>query len=296
MRFNVLFFAVGIWLLQQQSALPSLTGVAVLGAALPVVLVMGRRNETLRLIQRALVALLCAALGYYWAAAFAHIRLAEELPEAWEGRDVRIVGVIASLPQIDTRSVRFPFDVERVLTEGAQVPRHITLAWWGSPAREHERGTLPAVRAGERWELTVRLRRPRGTANPGSFDYEAWLFERGVRATGYVRTKGGNRRLAPMVHAPAYWVGAARTLVRERIERALSQQPYAGVIVALAVGEQRAIPVQQWQVFTRTGVNHLMSIKGPIYTHFFDTSMVSMSSQAPLVLRSRPSRYSCAAL
>jgi competence protein ComEC len=260
-RFNVLLFAVGVWLLQQQSALPSLSGVAVLGAALPAVLVMTRRNETLRLIQRALVALLCAALGYYWAAALAHIRLVEELPEAWEGRDVRIVGVIASLPQVDTRSVRFPFHVERVLTEGASVPRHITLAWWGSTAREYEPGTLPAVRAGERWELTVRLRRPRGTANPGGFDYEAWLFERGVRATGYVRTKG-NRRLAPMVHAPAYWVGAARTLARERIERALSQQPYAGVIVALAVGEQRAIPAQQWQVFTRTGVNHLMSISG----------------------------------
>ena len=33
-------------------------------------------------------------------------------------------------------------------------------------------------------------------------------------------------------------------------------------IAALAVGDQRAIPPEQWQTFTRTGVNHLMSISG----------------------------------
>ena len=35
-----------------------------------------------------------------------------------------------------------------------------------------------------------------------------------------------------------------------------------GVIVALAIGDQQAIPPDQWQVFTRTRVNHLMSISG----------------------------------
>jgi competence protein ComEC len=33
----------------------------------------------------------------------------------------------------------------------------------------------------------VRLKRPHGNLNPHGFDYEAWLFERGIRATGYVR-------------------------------------------------------------------------------------------------------------
>ena len=34
------------------------------------------------------------------------------------------------------------------------------------------------------------------------------------------------------------------------------------MIIALAIGDQRAIPPAQWQVFTRTGVNHLMTISG----------------------------------
>ena len=53
-----------------------------------------------------------------------------------------------------------------------------------------------------------------------------------------------------------------RSGIRERIIAALPQDPYAGVIAALAIGDQRAIPPEQWQTFTRTGVNHLMSISG----------------------------------
>jgi competence protein ComEC len=262
MRLNIAFFGLGVWLLQQQPELPPLSAALLLAAALPAVLACSRGDRKLLLVRRVLVALWCAALGYGWAAAIAHTRLADALPPEWEGRDVRIVGVVASLPQNDGRSVRFHFDVERVLTAGARVPQRVSIGWWSSVRPDTEVGTLPDVRAGERWELTVRLRRPRGTANPGGFDYEAWLLERGVRATGYVRVKAVNRRLTSMVHAPRYWVEAARARVRDRIERTLSGQQYAGVIVALAVGEQRAIPAQQWQVFTRTGVNHLMSISG----------------------------------
>ena len=50
--------------------------------------------------------------------------------------------------------------------------------------------------------------------------------------------------------------------MRARILQALPDKPYAGVLVALAIGDQRAIPADQWQIFTRTGVNHLMSISG----------------------------------
>ena len=34
------------------------------------------------------------------------------------------------------------------------------------------------------------------------------------------------------------------------------------MLAALAIGDQRAIPADQWQMFTRTGINHLMSISG----------------------------------
>jgi competence protein ComEC len=256
MRAAIIFFALGVWWLQQQAELPVMSDAWVLLLGLPLFGFAFARSRVWRAISRALVAALACAAGFYWAAGMAHVRLAEALPHDWEGRDIDIVGVVASLPQPYERSVRFELDVERILTKGAQAPGRVVLAWWGRS------DALPEVHAGERWRLTVRLKRPHGTANPHGFDYEAWLLERGVRATGYVRPQPRAERLATMVHRPSYWVEATRERLRNRVLAALGNRPYAGIIAALAVGDQRAIPPHQWQTFTRTGVNHLMSISG----------------------------------
>jgi competence protein ComEC len=262
MRLGILCFVAGAWWLQQQAALPELAwpgAVAIAGVAMAGIRPRGRALGAAR---RLIVLAGCCALGIAWAAWCAQQRLADALPPEWEGRDIAVVGVVAELPQVYERGVRFELDVERVLTPGAAVPRRIALSWWGSPARDGLPATFPALEPGERWQLTVRLKRPRGTANPHGFDYEAWLFERGTRATGNVRPRAPRERLQAMVHAPRYWVERARSAFRARIAAALPDAPYAGVIAALAIGDQRAIPPEQWQTFTRTGVNHLMSISG----------------------------------
>jgi competence protein ComEC len=261
MRLNIVCFVAGVWWLQQQAALPEWSlAWAAAGAAL--VALARPRTPVMRGALEILIKLACFAAGFAWAAAVAHWRLADSLPADWEGRDIELIGVVASLPQPSERNVRFELDVEHVLTPDARVPQHIVLSWWGSLGREGRPAAAPALDPGERWRLTVRLKRPRGSANPHGFDYEAWLLERNLRATGYVNAKSGNHRLAQMVSAPNYWIERARGLIRARIYAALPEAPYAGVIVALAIGDQRAIPPEQWQTFTRTGVNHLMSISG----------------------------------
>ncbi len=258
MPFFIILFVAGIALLQQQALLPPLAW----AAALPPLLVLAWLARTQRGLFAVVMAVCCVSAGFFYAATRAQWRINDALPPEWEGRDVQIVGVVASLPQHYERSVRFEFDVERVITPHAVVPSHIVLSWWGSVAQEASRGTLPELKPGERWQLTVRLRRPRGSANPHGFDYEAWLFERDLRATGSVRPKSGSRRIDAMVHRPVYWIEATRERLRARILQALPEQPYAGVLAALAIGDQRAIAADQWQIFTRTGVNHLMSISG----------------------------------
>ncbi|HLE66556.1 MAG TPA: ComEC/Rec2 family competence protein, partial [Burkholderiales bacterium] len=172
----ILAFASGVLLLQLQSELPSQAWLWFMPACI-----------ALGAWRRALAVPLAFAAGFLWAAGFAHVRLAERLAPELEGRDLDVVGVVASLPALGDRSVRFEFEAE---STDPRLPSKILLSWYRS-AFAPGADALPAAEAnvhpGERWRFTVRLRRPHGQLNPHGFDYEAWLFERGIGATGYVR-------------------------------------------------------------------------------------------------------------
>jgi competence protein ComEC len=179
-----------------------------------------------------------------------------------------LVGVVDDLPAVSPRGVRFAFVVERVLTPRAVVPSRLSLSWYAQGRDEDADDAIPVVSAGERWAFTVRLKRPHGTVNPGGFDLEAWLLQQGFRATGYVRGDPANVRQDVFAGRWRDHIQRARERIRQRINRALPDVPYAGVIVALAIGDQRAIPESQWTVFNRTGIAHLVSISGLHVTVF----------------------------
>ncbi len=253
-----IFFALGVWLLQQQAALPDFAW-----AWLPVFpflffLSMLRSKKLLaRSMRFLLLAALACGLGFYHAAWQAGQRLAVSLPDEWQGRDIEVVGVVAELPRSHERGLRFGFDVEKILTPQASVPRHIYLSTY------YDQQAAPlALRAGERWRLTLRLKQPHGTANPHGFDFEVWALENNVRAIGYAHNKGDNRRIDELAGGLGYRIESWRETVRDKFNATLGGAPYAGVLSALAIGDQSSIPSAQWQVFTRTGVNHLMSISG----------------------------------
>ena len=106
------------------------------------------------------------------------------------------------------------------------------------------------------------MKRPHGNANPHGFDYEAWLLERNIRATGTIRPRGDNVRLDDFVIRAGYALERLRDGLRQRFHAASPGAPYLGVLVALTMGDQRAIPAAQWTVFNRTGIAHLVSISG----------------------------------
>jgi len=254
-------FAIGILAWQLGTTPPLQNGgwAACLAAAglLAAVVLRGRPGLAGR---AAAVLVLVAAIstGWVYAAWRAELRLSEALPGEWEGRDVVVTGVVASLPQDFERGLRFVFEVEE---SAAPLPPKISLAWYKG-FRDEEMHTLPPLHAGERWRLTVRLKRPHGNVNPHGFDYERWLLEQGIRATGYVRPAPDNHRLDAFVPGFMYGVERLREGVRERFRRALPEGAYAGVLVALAVGDQRSIPPELWRVFARTGISHLVAISG----------------------------------
>lgn len=267
MRSTIAGFVIGIFWLQNQPVLPSpwvcgLLLMATLALCIPACRI--RRGA----VKFPLLLLCGAVLGIGWSALLAQQRLAQELPKALEGQDVTVIGTIDSLPHRFGQGVRFNLAVQQVLPLGGVVPSlpaKLALSWY-SAFRAEELQAVGEVRPGERWQLTVRLQRPHGNANPMGFDYEVWLLEQGLRATGYVRPDGQsllkNQRLAPFVFSSGNLVEHSRYLLRERIHAALPDRQYADVIVALVVGDQRAISQTDWKVFNRTGVGHLISISG----------------------------------
>ncbi len=272
MNLPILAFTAGIVLLQQQEALPVWPWLWLLGAALAALAVLTIRPNlpVLRAprsrVRQLALCLAALALGFAWAGWRADLRLASRLPAALEGEDLQLRGTIAGLPQSFGRGQRFTLvtDEDDPRLPGATL--HVS--WYQRPSEtttepESRRNPPPDLLPGQHWQLLLRLKRPHGHANGTGFDYEAWLLERGVDGTGYVRDSPENRLLGNR-HSPGTRIEALRHAVRQGFQERLpaADHPYAGILSALAVGDQQAIPGEQWKVFAATGTTHLMSISG----------------------------------
>lgn len=248
-----LFFALGVWLLQQQVELPVLPLYWPL-AALPLLI---PAQSVPRLVRSTLILLGAMALGFCYAAWIAQTRLSDSLPNEWQGKNITLTGIVAEMPRIHERGQRFAFEVESVQTNGPHVPHRIQLATYNN-----ENETPLEMHAGERWQLTVRLKQIHGSSNPNGFDFEVWALERDLRASGYVYRKDSPNLLLGQVTTVSSFIEQSRESVRTHFQKTLGDAPYTGILVALAIGDQASISSDQWQLFTHTGVNHLMSISG----------------------------------
>ena len=248
----------------QQPALQSPAAMAALAfAAVAMGAVLLTRLHVATLLAGALSLGVAAFASTDWRASQ---RLADTLPAALEGQDLAVTGVIAALPRTGPIGTRFVFEVESATQRGApvQVPGRLSLGWYqGWDGESLLAGPAQPLLAGDRWQLPVRLRQPHGTMNPHGFDLELWLFEQGIRASGTVRP--GGQFLGSAVAHP---VERVRQGVRDAILVRVADPSAAGVLAALAVGDQAAIDRDEWDLFRITGIAHLMSISGLHVTMF----------------------------
>jgi competence protein ComEC len=219
----------------------------------------------------------------------ASARMAEAWPVAWQGSDVPMCVAVQGLPQnLDGGALQFEAQVLSAGLAGcvadadpaAPPPvRRVTLFAQANDARPRNHapddeapderprqsglGQAP-VQAGQIWRLVARLHAPDGASNPGGFDAPLLSFERGVRAVGSVRFKA-----TPPVLLRAQsrwpwvaWIDRTRQRIRDGIQAQVPDARAAGVLSGLAVGDQAGITREDWEVFRRTGVAHLVSISG----------------------------------
>lgn len=202
-------------------------------------------------------------LGMLWACYFGANVLKGVLPHELEGQELLVSGTIVQLPetamQHDLVQQRFILAVDgAVCTLGSDSACYHHLSFiklnWLKPE---------ALRSGDYWQLKVRLKRPRGYGNPGSFDYQRWLLQQGIGATGYVRegrisSAAGQEQSRPLRAAIDYqrWRFAAH------LDHHVGDLKQLGIIKALLIADRRGISREQWDLFIDTGVIHLVVISG----------------------------------
>ncbi|MDX1489863.1 MAG: DNA internalization-related competence protein ComEC/Rec2 [Pseudohongiellaceae bacterium] len=197
-------------------------------------------------------------LGFLWSFTCAQIQSQQILPHYLEGQDLWLRGYVDSIPEQDERSQQFEFQVlascvsllpqDCDWSQKVFKPRRILLSSYGSVR----------IKTGETWLWRVRLNRPHGLANPGAFDYEAWMFQKGLSAKGYIRQTSFNARLPTEHRGLNTW----RFKVYEFLQLQLQGLDNRALILALVLGVRHDIESKVWTLLTSTGTNHLMVISG----------------------------------
>jgi competence protein ComEC len=171
-----------------------------------------------------------------------------------EKQDVVVSGRILGVPLSTAHSARFDFNVDSLSYAGKhyQSPGKIRLKAYHN---------TDIFKANQAWRFTVRLKQARSYQNPGSrFNYETYLFENRIRATGYVRNEPTNRLIAEDYRD--YSVSEFRESIVEFIDKHLGDDPRHGILTALIVGIRGAMSDADWLVLRNTGTIHLVAISG----------------------------------
>lgn len=185
---------------------------------------------------------------FSWSVTRAQQALSQRIVPAWEGVELVAEGRIDGLFEPALHGLRFRFRPEKAQLDGDELP--VAGGSWQLFSPFHDQPLPDAV-----CTLTVKLKRPHGVANPGGFDYEAWLLSENVTATGSVK--------ALVCKKPArFSVDGLRLSLRDEFQRKFPEQPAAGVLLALISGDRALIPDAVWERYVATGVVHLMAISG----------------------------------
>lgn len=189
-------------------------------------------------------------LGLLYGVCFAQQLVNSLLPSALESEPVELVLVVEGLPELreiyGQQSTRF---TARVLSSSHNLSlKRVRLNWLGAPI----------IEPGQRWSVMAKLRRPRGLANPSSFDYQHWLISKGIHATGWVDVGHPFKQL----EVSEFDHPRLRYVASKHLDRVLEGVTESAIIKALLIADKRGVDKGDWQLFADSGLIHLMVISG----------------------------------
>ena len=255
MRLFPVFFLFGTLVIQRLTELPSLVWVGLLLCGSIIVTAFVKTSS--KVIVISILMIVALSSGVFLATWSAKSQLERQIPAKLQGKELIVQGKIIDIPDRRADGTRFRLKIDKAHLaadhEATLLVKGIIRLGWYQERQD--------PRAGEVWQLKVKLKRPSGFMNPGGFDYEKWLFTERISATGYVRkdVKQANQRLA---EAKWWSLNSIRENIHHTIQETVSNKASAAVLSALVVAVRTDLTDQQWSDLSKTGTTHLIAISG----------------------------------
>lgn len=158
-----------------------------------------------------------------------------------------IEGIITSIPKQTSSKTEFQFLIEH--QNGQKSGQTALISCYKD---------CPLIHPGEYWALHAKLKTPVNLANPGGFDYHAWLSSRHITWVGTIYPHGFKKLSA----ARGYRLMNYQETLLKRIESLYPDKKTVGILEALTLGVTYHIDKAQWDLFRKTGTTHLIDISG----------------------------------
>lgn len=183
-----------------------------------------------------------------------HRLMANLLPAACSHLDYTLTLKVVGLPSAEAQGERWRhrFTAEVLSAAGACASledftgKKLLLSWFTDSVELYP---------GQRWQMQVQLRRPRGQVNPHGQDYQLWLMSQGIYATGSVRN-------GSVLGQGSGGVDGWRAAFRDRLQDlALADQTRA-LLMALTLGDRSTLSSEVRRQLQNSGTAHLLAISG----------------------------------
>lgn len=202
------------------------------------------------------VVFLCFIFSFLYSSIWSGWQLDHKLPDEFARSDWIVEGQVLGIPKQEGEVAKFRFRVDTMLPGSnesieSSKPinlRHIQLAWYKANVD---------IKPEQRLHAHVRLKPPHGMVNPHGFDYERWLFVRGIDATGYIKEVISAEQQRSYLS-----VSSLREQLNHQISARHNDRSTIGLLQALITGDKTGLSQDDWALLRHSGTVHLAVISG----------------------------------
>lgn len=200
-------------------------------------------------------------LGHAYASYEAKSHIDNILPAHFENIALQAQGYFCSLPRKSLHTDTAEFCVTSVIHPKTKTlvlsESRIYLRWPKRLSSELEANDKV-------FDLALELRRPRGTLNPIGSNYEQYLFQKRIVATGTILSILPTPKLLVLPFKDQFIQSSVqvRKYISSHLDQLFVGLEHKGLLKALLLGDRSKISKSDNDILSRTGTQHLMAISG----------------------------------